>query len=432
MQRLIFVNRYFFPDHSATSQILSDLTFHLAGAGYEVHVITSRQSYDDPQAALPARETVNSVQVHRLTSTQFGRGSLLGRAFDYLSFYRPVGRYLAEITQPNDIIIAKTDPPLLSVVAHFAARRRGARLINWLQDIYPETAAVLGVPLMRGPVGSALAAIRNRCLRQAEATVVVGELMARRVKTLGAPTPRVRVIPNWCNDEAIRPMARQPNALREQWGLLGKFVFGYSGNLGRAHDYGTVLGAAEILRNATDIIFLVVGGGNRFAELRTAAKARGLDGSFRFMPYQQQEMLPYSLSVPDAHWLSLNPQLEGLIVPSKFYGIAAAGKPIVVIGDPTGELANLVRDYGCGAVIKSDNSRLLAQVLQNWSTEPQTIAALGMRARQMLDERFTRQQGLARWSELINQLGQSHSDKHFNAGEPTIIGSTKAIASDRG
>ncbi|MGB6284068.1 MAG: hypothetical protein WBG18_06560, partial [Xanthobacteraceae bacterium] len=87
---------------------------------------------------------------------------------------------------------------------------------------------------------------------------------------------------------------------------------------------------------------------------------------------------------------------------------------------------------GCGAVIKSDNSRLLAQVLQNWSTEPQTIAALGMRARQMLDERFTRQQGLARWSELINQLGQSHSDKHFNAGEPTIISSTKAIASDRG
>jgi colanic acid biosynthesis glycosyl transferase WcaI len=285
---------------------------------------------------------------------------------------------------------------------------------------------------MRGPVGSALAALRNRCLRQAEATVVVGELMARRVKTLGAPTSRVRVIPNWCNDEAIRPMARQRNALREQWGLLGKFVLGYSGNLGRAHDYGTVLGAAEILRNATNIIFLVVGGGNRFAELRTAAKERGLDGSFRFMPYQQQEMLPYSLSVPDAHWLSLNPQLEGLIVPSKFYGVAAAGKPIVVIGDPNGELANLVRDYGCGAVIKSDNSQLLAQVLQSWSTDPQTIAALGIRARQMLDEHFTRQQGLARWSELINQLGQSHSEEHFNAGEPTIIGSTKAIASDMG
>ncbi|HEY2243676.1 MAG TPA: glycosyltransferase [Xanthobacteraceae bacterium] len=227
-------------------------------------------------------------------------------------------------------------------------------------------------------------------------------------------------------------MARQRNALREQWGRLGKFVLGYSGNLGRAHDYGTVLGAAEILRNATNIIFLVVGGGNRFAELRTAAKERGLDGSFRFMPYQQQEMLPYSLSVPDAHWLSLNPQLEGLIVPSKFYGVAAAGKPIVVIGDPNGELANLVRDYGCGAVIKSDNSQLLAQVLQSWSTDPQTIAALGIRARQMLDEHFTRRQGLARWSELINQLGQSHSEEHFNAGEPTIIGSTKAIASDMG
>ena len=123
----------------------------------------------------------------------------------------------------------------------------------------------------------------------------------------------------------------------------------------------------------------------------------------------------------------MNPQSEGLIVPSKFYGIAAAGKPIVVIGDPNGELANLVRDYGCGAVIDSDNSRLLAQVLQNWSTEPQTIAALGMRARQMLDERFTRQQGLARWSELINQLGQSHSDKHVDP-KRLLLADTQPLA----
>src|SRR6202044_1516100 len=146
------VNRFFFPDHSATSQILSDLAFHLAGQGRDVHVVTGTQIYDDPKAALPEYEIVNGVRVHRVSSTRFGRDALLGRSIDYLSFYRSVGRRLIEITRQGDMIIAKTDPPLLSVVAMAATRRRGARLVNWLQDIYPETATVLGVPFMHGPV----------------------------------------------------------------------------------------------------------------------------------------------------------------------------------------------------------------------------------------------------------------------------------------
>jgi colanic acid biosynthesis glycosyl transferase WcaI len=405
MTRLIFVNRFFFPDHSATSQILSDLAFYLAGQGNEVHVITSRQIYDDSHAALADRETLNSVHVHRVASTQFGRSGLPGRALDYLSFQRSVRRSLVEIARPNDLIIAKTDPPLLFIAAHGAARRRGARLVNWLQDIYPETAVVLDVPLIRGPVGEALVTLRNRCLRQAEMTVVVGELMAQRVQTLGAPATRIHIIPNWCNDEVIKPIAQQNNPLRERWGLLGKFVFGYSGNLGRAHDYSTVLEAAERLRNDARIIFLMIGGGNHLYQLRSAVKARGLDNSFRFMPYQEQAMLPFSLAVPDAHWLSLNPKLEGMIVPSKFYGIAAAGKPIVVVGDPAGELARLVRHHDCGAAVAPGDANVLAGILEHWARQPQTISACGARAREMLDKYFTRRQSLARWSELIKRLG---------------------------
>src|ERR1700676_2324631 len=140
MKRIFFVNRYFFPDHSATSQILSDLAFHLAAAGRDVHVVTGRQIYDDPKASLPDRETINGVNVHRVSSTQYGRGALAGRAIDYLSFYRSVRARLMEIARPGDVVIAKTDPPLTSVVALNVTRRSGAHLINWLQDVYPETA----------------------------------------------------------------------------------------------------------------------------------------------------------------------------------------------------------------------------------------------------------------------------------------------------
>jgi colanic acid biosynthesis glycosyl transferase WcaI len=409
MPRLIFVNRFFFPDHSATSQILSDLAYHLASAGRDVHIVTSTQIYDDPKAALPVSEIIDGVHVHRVPSTGFGRSGLLGRSIDYLSFYRSMWQCLIALARPGDMIVAKTDPPLTSIIALAAARRKGARLVNWLQDIYPETAVELGVPLMRGPLVSVLTALRNRSLRHAEATVVVGDLMARKVESLGAPPSRVHVITNWCNDQEIRPIAQSENPLRQAWGLVGRFVLGYSGNLGRAHEFETVLAAAKRLRNEPHITFLMIGGGKRFDELSRVVKEQGLTSSFRFMPYQEQRKLPYSLAVADVHWLSLNPRLEGLLVPSKFYGIAAAGKPIVIIADKNGEIARLLRKHGCGIVIAPGDVDALVNALRLLSTAPETVSEMGRRARTMLDAHFTRQTALERWSGLLDQLDEPPS-----------------------
>src|SRR6516165_10853410 len=411
MPRLIFVNRFFAPDHSATSQILSDLAFDLADRGRDVHVVTSTQLYDDAKAALPVSEIIKGVHVHRVPSTGFGRNALLGRSIDYVSFYRSMWQCLVALARPSDIIIAKTDPPLTSIIAMAAARRKGARLVNWLQDIYPETAVELGVPFMRGPVAASLMALRNRSLRQAEATVVVGDLMARKVESLGAPSARVHVIPNWCHDEVIRPVPQSENRLRQAWGLASQFVFGYSGNLGRAHEFQTVLAAAERLRNEPHFIFLMIGGGKRFEELAHAVKRQGLASSFRFIPYQQQEMLSYSLAVADAHWLSLNPKLEGLIVPSKFYGIAAAGKPIIVIADKYGEIARLVQQHGCGIVIAPGDAEALVDALRLLSKAPETISEMGRRARAMLDAHFARQKALQRWSGVLDRLDKFSASK---------------------
>ena len=406
MRRLIFINRYFFPDHSATSQILSDLAFHLASSGREIHIVTSSQIYDVPKASLPAYEIVNDVHVHRVTSTRFGRSALIGRSIDYLSFYRSVSRKLMEVTRPSNLLVAKTDPPLVSIVAARTARRKGAGLINWLQDLYPELAVALGIPFIPGPVARRLTELRNASLRVAEANVVVGQLMARKVEAIGIEPGRTHVIANWCDDLQIRPLPRPQNLLRRTWGLEDKFVFGYSGNLGRGHEFETVLHAAERLRQETRIVFLIVGGGKRFDELKGAVEARALTRSFSFMPYQARQTLPYSLGVPDVHWLSLNPKLEGLIVPSKFYGIAAAGKPIIVIGDESGELARLVREHGCGVVIRPGDTDALVGALQRFLSDPAMISEMGTRARKMLDAHFTRQTAFTQWGQLLDQLEQ--------------------------
>jgi colanic acid biosynthesis glycosyl transferase WcaI len=406
MRRLIFVNRFFFPDHSATSQILSDLAFHLAGMEREVHIVTSSQIYDAAKASLPDYEIINDVRVHRVSSTKFGRSALLGRSIDYLSFYRSAWHRLVEVAGQGDIIVAKTDPPLVSVVAMAAARRKSAGLINWLQDLYPELAVELGVPFMQGPLAAGLAELRNRSLRSAEATVVVGNLVGQKVQALGIPSKRIHVIPNWCDDSTIQPLAQPENPLRQAWGLQGKFVFGYSGNLGRAHEFDTVLAAAELLRDDPRIVFLMIGGGKRFDELARAVKERALASSFRFMPYQERKMLTCSLGAPDVHWLSLKPELEGLIVPSKFYGIAAAGKPMIVITDKNGELARLVQEHGCGVAIEPGDVGALVGALLRLSSESGTITEMGIRARKMLDAHFTRQKAFERWCSLLDQLEQ--------------------------
>jgi glycosyltransferase involved in cell wall biosynthesis len=404
MRRIIFLNRFFFPDHSATSQILSDLAFHLASLGRELHVVTSRQCYDDPQAQLPPRETVKGVHVHRVTTTRYGRSALLGRTMDYVSFYAAMRRLVLDIANKGDVVVAKTDPPLLSVPIMRAVTRRGMHLVNWLQDVFPEVAVELGVPFVRGPVGGSISLIRDVSLKVASANVVLGHCMAERVLSRGVPASRVHIIHNWCDDEHIRPVPAEQNPLRREWGLEQKFVVGYSGNLGRAHEYETVLGASERLRHRTDILFLFVGGGHFLNELKRRTGENRLDHMFRFLPYQHHDVLNFSLGVPDVHWVSLRPELESLIVPSKFYGIAAAGRPIIAISAPDGEIARLVQQHQCGLVIEPGDANGLAAALVSLCEDAGRVNTLGSAARAMIDAHFTRRHAFDRWQTLLNGI----------------------------
>jgi colanic acid biosynthesis glycosyl transferase WcaI len=403
MKRIIFLNRFFFPDHSATSQIVSDLAFHLAAAGNDVHVITSRQRYDDSRAGLPASEAIRGVAIHRVPTTQFGRSNLVGRGFDYASFYASLLRTVNRFARPGDILVAKTDPPMLGALAMHAAKRRRAHLVNWLQDLYPEVAMRLGVPFIKGSLGLALTRLRDASLRSATANVVIGERMAAKLRERGILADRIHVIPNWCDDTAIHP-AEKNNPLRHAWGLEGKFVVGYSGNLGRAHEFETILGAARRLWADTGIIFLIIGGGHFVEELSRRVKELHLEQKFRFLPYQDQATLNFSLGVPDLHWISLKPALEGLIVPSKFYSIAAVARPMVVIAASDGELAMLVARHNCGYVIEPGESGELADLLKRLSQDSRELATKGNAARKMLDTHFSRRQAFDKWQRLLDEV----------------------------
>jgi glycosyltransferase involved in cell wall biosynthesis len=304
----------------------------------------------------------------------------------------------------NDVLIAKTDPPLLSIPAQWIARRRGARTIHWLQDIYPEVATALGVPFLKGPIAQALSRLRDRSLRSADAIVVLGDDMQQFLCARGIDRHRIHIIPNWTDDEQISPLSSNSNDLRVKWGLQDKFVVGYSGNLGRAHEFRTLLDAAENLRPHSHIAFLFVGGGHHTEVLMDQVEERGLQKQFRFLPYQPRETLALSLSVPDVHWISLKPELEGLIFPSKFYGIAAAGRPVIAVTAPHGEIARLVLAYDCGVVASPGQSDTLTTQILTLSRDADRCGRFGANARKMLNERFTRHRAFERWRTLLHSL----------------------------
>lgn len=401
--RIVFVNRYYHPDHSATSQILSELSFDLVREGYEVHVVASRQRYDDPSAALTPRECVHGVQVHRVWTSRFGRNNLAGRAFDYLTFYVTAGLALVQILHRNDVVVAKTDPPLISVVAAIAARLRSAVLVNWLQDVFPEVGEQLGVRLLQGFAGRLARSLRDYSLRSASTSVVLGDRMAGTVSSRGAGL-RVEVIHNWADGGAIVPMQPAASELRREWGLENRFVVAYSGNLGRAHEFETIVGAMERLDVEPDVLFLFIGGGNKEPWLRSQLNRRGLAQRAVFEPYQPKEKLSHSLCAAEAHLVTLQRNLEGLIVPSKFYGIAAAGRPAIFVGDPQGEIATLIRRHECGISIATGDCEGLASAIRLLKYNEELRQRMGTNARAALLKHYDRPLAVKRWRRVLEEI----------------------------
>ncbi len=324
--------------------MLSGIAFGLTDTENEIHVITNRYRYDDPNKSLPSDEIIKKVHVHRIWTSRFGRGNLIGRSFDYLSFYIFSFFKLLVITKKNDVVVAKTDPPMISVICLLVCKLKKAKLINWLQDLFPEVAKVLGIKIP-GFVYRFIIYLRNITLRKAEMNVAIGHLMAARIKDYGIPENKITVITNWADSSVIYPVDHKDNFLRKEWNLVGKFVIGYSGNIGRSHDFSGVIEAAELLKDNKDIVFLFVGDGAQKKELEDISRKKQLN--ILFKPYQPTEILAESISVSNIHLVTLKPELEGLIVPSKIYGILAANRRCIFIGNKDGEIAKMIQDqYG--------------------------------------------------------------------------------------
>jgi glycosyltransferase involved in cell wall biosynthesis len=410
-RRVCFANRYCYPDKSATSQLLTDLAGELSAGGWHVTLVGSRQRYDDPDALLPSHGRWRGVDIRRVPGTRFGRGSRIGCAVDYFSFCAGLLPTLWRSLRRGDVIVVATAPPLLGVLVTPMARLCGARSVNWLHDLFPEIAITLGEARMPGFVSASLRWLRNWSLRHAAANVVVGKKMRSYLEDQGVPATRLALIPDWPQEDAIRPLPARESRLRQRLDLQHRFVVGYSGNLGPAHEWKPLFDAARLLVAEERVVFLMGGGGRGLEALRATVAESGL-GNVLFQPYHPLETLSDSMAAADVHLVSLQPELDGLVLPGKFYDIAAAARPIGFIGDESGELARLIRSSDCGFTVAAGRGDLLAEAIAALSRSEDAALVQGARARALLEDRFSRSSAHGQWHDLLAGVADGRRPDH--------------------
>ena len=395
-----FVNRVYPPAPGATGALLAELAPALVDRGRRVTVLTG-PAEDAPRSEV----TGDGVHVERVGALPFTRESTWRRGLAYASLFPAFLASALRLPAP-DVIVTKTDPPMLKVLGPLLGRITGARTVHWAQDLYPEVAEGVGVIAENGLLARAMRRLSTAALRGHDHVVAVGRCMRDRlVQERGLAPERVTVHPNW-PPASVHPVPHDENAFRAEYDLDDRFVVMYSGNMGLAHPFDAVLDAAARLQDERpEVVVLFVGEGPRKAALREQVERRGLS-NVRFLPFQPRERLAESLSAADLHLVTMQPELEGLVVPSKLYGALAAGRPALFLGPPGSEAARLVREHDCGTVLSTPNGEALADAIADWHGASDRWAAACDRAHAAVADGFA--EAVDRFEDLLRAT--AHED----------------------
>ena len=399
MRRLLVLNQYYAPGFEATAYLLSQLCAALA-ADFEVTVITGKLAI--PRAD-PGRTTVDGVEVVRVHSTAFDRSNLPLRALNYLTYLLSSLWAGLHAGRPA-VVLCMTDPPVIADVALAVARRYRAPLVVISQDVFPEIAVELK-RLESAPLVELLRWLIGFYLRRADRVIAIGDTMRARLEQKGTPPERITVIPNWVDTEAIKP-APKDNAWSREKGLAHRFVVMHSGNVGHAQNLDALVRATTFLRDLDDLAVTIIGGGARYQELVDLAALLEAD-HVRFLGYQPRELLSLSLSTADVHVVGLARGLSGYVVPSRMYGILAAGRPVIVAADQESETARIVQQEGCGVVVPPGRPELLAQAIRAAYDGDLDLEEMGRRGRAYVVREADRSVAFDRYRSVIGELARA-------------------------
>jgi len=384
--KLVVVTPHFSPDVAPTGTVWTRIVQELAERDHRIEIITSLPWYrlhaveDDFAGKLVRHEDVSWGRITRLHPFPApDKRALFHRAAAFAGF-SVMGAALGSRGGAVDGVLAVSPPLTLGLTGAAIARVRKAPLVFNVQDVYPDIALELGV-FEEGPLITATRRLERFCYARADAVTVLSEELQDNVRAKTADPEKVRVIPNFVDIEAIVPADRE-NAYRREYGLEGKTVVMYAGNVGLSQSLDIVLEAAGALHYETDLVFVINGQGAARGELER--KASGLD-NIRFVDMQPLERLPDVLSAADIHLVPLKRGLARSSVPSKTYSIMAAARPLIASVDAGSEVARLLERSEGGIAVPPEDAEALTKSIRSLLDAPEEAARMGGSARSFVE-----------------------------------------------
>ena len=362
--KILAVLPHFTPDVAPTGVIGSRLVEELGALGHRIEVVTSLPWYEhhavEPQwrGKMVRHERTPWGRITRVHPFPTGdKQNIPKRAVGFAGFCALTAT-IAAAGRRVDVAFAMTPPLPMAATGWLASLPRRAPLVLNVQDVFPDVAVELGVLRGRRVIAAASTLERWSYARSAAVTVLSDDMRANLAAKMRRPE-RLHVIPNFVDVEAIRPIDRE-NSYRAEFGLSGKTVVMYAGNVGMSQSLDLLVAAARATRDRDDIVYVVNGGGSTLADLQTSAN--GLP-NMRFVPMQPYERLPELLAAADLHVVPLKRELSRSSVPSKTYSILAAGRPVLASVDEGSEVQRIVEAAGAGVAVPPEDASAFTAAL---------------------------------------------------------------------
>ncbi|MBD6617911.1 glycosyltransferase family 4 protein [Komarekiella sp. 'clone 1'] len=386
--KLSVITQFFPPDYAATGQLIEELVRHLDQQGIDVEVFTSQPGYAFKSANAPSIERLGRVRIQRSRTAQLWPGRIRGKAINGVLYTLRAALYLIRGWRRSNLLLLTTAPPFLPVIGYLAYIFFRLPYVCILYDLYPDIAIALGVISKHNWMTRFWQKLNQQIWLNAKGIIVLSPGMKQQV-VANCPqiADKVSVIHSWADPEWIMPIAKHKNWFAWKYNLVKKFTVLYSGNMGRCHDIGTILQAAQYLQDEP-IQFVCIGGGAKRSELIEQVKLLGLS-NFLFLPYQDQQVLPYSLTACDLSLVSVDASTESLVVPSKLYSALASGRPIAVICSQDSYLREMIAEANCGGTFDNGDGHSLAQFIRLLRNDRQLGDRMGRAGRQYLRSHFT-------------------------------------------
>ncbi len=386
--RLLIITQFYPPDYAATGQLIQELAVQLGKENIQVRVFTGQPGYAFKQQKAPALERQQGVVIRRSRTCQLWLNRIRGKTFNGILFTIRAGLHLLRHARNYDTVLLTTAPPFLSVAGYVANLLFKVNYVCLIYDLYPDAAIKLGVITANHPLAKLWHIVNQLVWQNSKQIVVLTETMKQRILARHPQiAPQISVIHNWANEDWIKPLAKQQNWFAHIHGMDRQFTVLYSGNLGRCHDLDTIIETMELLQNVP-VKFVFIGAGAKHDICRQIASDRHLDNC-TFLPYQDRKNLPYSLTACDLALVSIAPSLEGIVAPSKLYGIMAAGKAIAAICEPHSYLRQLIQDANCGQCFDNHDGLGLAEFILRLMSAPNLATTMGNAGREYMVANFT-------------------------------------------